>query len=180
MKPRAKAHEYAKSLSIISDHKLEDGVKYFKALSHIMTSSKELGLFLGHPAISVQEKLNVLTKLAHMHASDTTKSVLETLVRRGDIKIVPLLVSELELLDQLNAKRYDICVLTARELDHSQVHLLTEKLTKAMGKKVVIHPKIDARLMAGIVIQYGDFTIDTSIKSKMAALTDSLSAVASE
>ena len=51
---------------------------------------------------------------------------------------------------------------------------LTEHLGAIVGKKVVLKPEVDSRLIGGIVARIGDKLIDGSTRSKLAALREEL------
>lgn len=65
-------------------------------------------------------------------------------------------------------------VATVIPLDDENKQRLAEYLGKAVGKKVVLKPEVDSRLVGGIVARVGDKLLDGSTRSKLAALKGEL------
>jgi len=61
-------------------------------------------------------------------------------------------------------------VTTVIPLDDEDKQRLAEYLGAAVGKKVVLKPEVDSRLIGGIVARVGDKLLDGSTRSKLAAL----------
>ena len=55
---------------------------------------------------------------------------------------------------------------------------LAQRITEIIGKTVVLKPKVDPKIIGGIIIRVGDKLIDGSIRSKLAALRKDLGGVA--
>ena len=65
-------------------------------------------------------------------------------------------------------------VTTVIPLDDKDKAKLTEHLSAIIGKKVVLKPEVDSKLVGGIVARVGDKLLDGSTRSKLAALRDEL------
>ena len=65
-------------------------------------------------------------------------------------------------------------VTTVIPLDKEDKQRLTEHLATMVGKKVVLKPEVDSRLVGGIVARIGDKLLDGSTRSKLAALRKEL------
>jgi len=65
-------------------------------------------------------------------------------------------------------------VTTAISLDDEDKQRLAERLGTVIGKKVILKPEIDSRLIGGIVARIGDRLLDGSTRSKLAALREEL------
>ena len=65
-------------------------------------------------------------------------------------------------------------VTTVIPLDNEDKQRLTEHLAAIVGKKVVLKPEVDSKLVGGIVARIGDKLLDGSTRSKLAALREEL------
>ena len=59
---------------------------------------------------------------------------------------------------------------TAIPLDDEDKLRLEERLSAALGKKVVLKPEVDSGLIGGIIARVGGKLLDGSTRSKLAAL----------
>jgi len=96
------------------------------------------------------------------------------LITRGKLNMVGDIADEYQrLLDGYRGiERAEVT--TAIPLDDEDKQRLAEYLGAAVGKKVVLKPEVDARLIGGIVARIGDKLLDGSTRSKLAALREEL------
>lgn len=66
-------------------------------------------------------------------------------------------------------------VVSANELDSDIVKLLNNYIIKLSGaKEVVLSEKVDKKVLAGVVIKYGDKILDGSLKTKINELKEGM------
>lgn len=96
------------------------------------------------------------------------------LITKGKLNIVGDVADEYQrLLDSYQGiERAE--VITVIPLDDEDKLRLTEHLGAIVGKKVVLKPEVDPRLIGGIVARVGDKLLDGSTRSKLAALREGL------
>ena len=58
-------------------------------------------------------------------------------------------------------------LISSKELSKSDLDLISEELSKAMGATLIFDYKVDKALIGGLKLQLGSFMIDTSIKNKL-------------
>lgn len=61
-------------------------------------------------------------------------------------------------------------VTSAAKLTETQVTALTQALTAALGKKVMLDEQIDPALLGGLVIKVGSRMVDTSLRTRLNSL----------
>jgi F-type H+-transporting ATPase subunit delta len=68
-------------------------------------------------------------------------------------------------------------VQSARDLSHDERTALASTLSKSVGKDVKMKVSVDESLIGGLVVKVGSKMIDTSIRSKLAALQNTMKEV---
>jgi vacuolar-type H+-ATPase subunit H len=58
-------------------------------------------------------------------------------------------------------------VITVAEMSDSERERLNQILTRKMGEKVTFEESVDPEMIAGLIIQIGDFMIDGSLKNQL-------------
>lgn len=61
-------------------------------------------------------------------------------------------------------------VTSAVPLDESQAVEIADKLSTAMGKKIIVETKLDSSIIGGLVIRVGDRLIDASTRGQLGSL----------
>lgn len=96
------------------------------------------------------------------------------LVTRGRLNMVGDIADEFQrLLDSYRGIE-QAEVITAIPLDDEDKQRLAEHLGAIVGKKVVLKPEVEPKLIGGIVARVGDKLLDGSTRSKLAALREEL------
>ncbi len=70
--------------------------------------------------------------------------------------------------DEQNVAR--ATVTSAVPLDESQTVEIADKLSTAMGKKIIVETKLDSSIIGGLVIRVGDRLIDASTRGQLGSL----------
>ncbi len=96
------------------------------------------------------------------------------LIARGKLNMIGEIAKEYQrLLDSYRGIE-QAEVTTVFPLDDRDKARLTEYLGAIVGKKVVVKPEVNRRLIGGILARVGDKVLDGSIRSKLAALREEL------
>ena len=124
-------------------------------------------LHFGSKAKLLSERLGDVNPLA--------LNLVYLLATRGRLNMVGDIADEYQrLLDSYRGiERAEVT--TAIPLDDEDKQRLAEYLGAAVGKKIVLKPEVDSKLIGGIVARVGDKLLDGSTRSKLAALKEELS-----
>ena len=68
-------------------------------------------------------------------------------------------------------------VVTAKALTKTQADKLSKALKAQVGKTVIVEASVDESLIGGMIVKVGSRMVDTSIKSKLAALQNTMKEV---
>jgi len=169
---------YAGALLALADDKgqVDKVAKDIAALASTIEGSEELSLALSNPLLPRNQVASALDLIVtKTGAGNLVKNFVGLVAKNGRAKELSSMA--LAFSEELAARRGEVLaeVISARELSISQINALTDALSKEMGSKVQIEPKIDASILGGLIVRVGSKMIDSSLKSKLQKLKLSLS-----
>jgi F-type H+-transporting ATPase subunit delta len=148
------------------------------ALEGAMNDSADFRTLLTSPLYSRDEQAGAIAAVAKkMKLSPTTSNVLSLLASKRRLFVLPQLVSTLR--DRLAEERGEVTaeVTTAKALTKAQGDKLAKTLKAQVGKTVTIKETVDESIIGGLIVKVGSKMIDTSIKSKLSALQNTMKEV---
>ena len=168
------ARRYSKAIFEIALEK-KDLDRWQSDLSKIASLGEDAAIvsLLENPRLHFDSKAELLSERLS-EINPLALNLVYLLVTRGKLKIAGDIADEYQrLLDSYRGIE-QAEVTTVIPLDDEYEQKLTEHLGAIVGKKVVLKPEVDSRLIGGIVARIGDKLIDGSTRSKLAALREEL------
>jgi len=128
---------------------------------------------LENPKVRFEDKAKLLSEQLG-DINPLALNLVYLLVTRGRLNMAGDIADEYQrLLDSYHGiERAEVT--TAVALDDEEKQRLEERLGAVVGKKVVLEPKVDSRLIGGIVARVGGKLLDGSTHSKLVALKNVL------
>jgi F-type H+-transporting ATPase subunit delta len=84
--------------------------------------------------------------------------------------IIPQIAHEYrDLVDQVEG-RVHASVTVAREADDNDRRVITQQLSRALGKDVVPHFVVNEAILGGVVVRVGDTVLDGSVRRRLSTL----------
>ncbi len=163
------AKRYSEALIDNTDNKQEaqDIHNQLIFINQTLISSADLKAFLENPIISQQDKTDVINQIFSRNISEKVKNLLFLLIDNNRFDAFAAIVSEYEArLDELN-NVIKARVISAIELNEDAKGRLIQKLESKTSKTVVADYQINPQIIAGIIVEINDKTIDTSLKTKL-------------
>ena len=148
------------------------------ALEGAMADSDDLRTLLSSPLYSRDEQGTAIAAIAKkMKLSPTTSNTLALLASKRRLFVLPQLVTALRV--QLAEERGEVVaeVTSAKALTKAQADKLAKTLKAQVGKAVTINATVDESIIGGLIVKVGSKMIDTSIKSKLNALQNTMKEV---
>ena len=148
------------------------------ALDAAMSESADLRTLLTSPLYSREEQSAAIGAIAKkMKLSATMSNVLGLLASKRRLFVLPQLVTTLR--DRLAEERGEVTaeVTSAKALTKAQSDKLAKTLKAQVGKAVTIKETVDESIIGGLIVKVGSKMIDTSIKSKLNALQNTMKEV---
>jgi F-type H+-transporting ATPase subunit delta len=155
--------------------KLEGDVE---ALAEALDVSAELRDVISSPIYSRDEQAAALTGVAKaLKLSPTMTNTLALMASKRRLFVLPQLISALRARIADEKGEVAVDVIAATSLTDAQRDALSKSIAASVGKSVKINMAVDESLIGGLVVKVGSTMIDTSIKSKLAALQNTLKEV---
>ncbi len=148
------------------------------ALDAALQSSADLRDLISSPIYSREEQGNAIAAIAAKAGlSALTSNTLALLAAKRRLFVLPYMVSDLRA--RIAAAKGEVTaeVTAATALTAEQSAKLAETLKARVGKDVKVKLAVDESLIGGLVVKLGSTMIDTSIKSKLAALQNAMKEV---
>ncbi|MEM1066251.1 MAG: F0F1 ATP synthase subunit delta [Pseudomonadota bacterium] len=148
------------------------------ALEAAMGTSDDFRALIQSPIYGRDEQAAAMGALAaKMGLSSTVTNTLSLMASNRRLFVLPQLMSELSRLLAEAKGEITAEVTAAKALSDDQQAKLAETLKARVGKDVKIKMSVDESLIGGLVVKVGSRMIDTSIRSKLAALQNTMKEV---
>ncbi len=148
------------------------------ALDAALAESDDLRRMMTSPLLPREEQGRAITALAQkMKLSQTMTGALGLMAQNRRLFAVPQLLSILRRMIAEEKGEVSAEVTSATVLTKAQADALAATLKERFGKKVKLNVAVDESLIGGLVVKVGSKMVDTSIRSKLAALQNSMKEV---
>jgi F-type H+-transporting ATPase subunit delta len=153
---------------------LRDDLRGARAL---LSRSAELAEILSHPAVPAEQRRAVLERLLRKRASELGGRLLGLLAERGRIGLLPAVADAYD--ELLNAERGVVVadVVSATPLDQSQLRALAGALRQVSGRDTELRPRVVPEVLGGLKVELDGKVYDGTVRARLAALRERLSAV---
>ncbi len=146
-----------------------------RQLAAVFASSRELRMVGENPLIPEEQRDAVIKDIgARLGVSELALNSVRVLAQRRRLLALPDVAKRLGGLADEKAGVVRARVVSAAPMSEDFYTKLTQKLEAKTRMKVVIEREQDPSLLAGVVTQIGDNTIDGSLKGRLQALERSL------
>ncbi len=148
------------------------------ALGGALAESADLRAMIGSPiyARDVQEAA-IAAVAAKMGLSDLTANTLRLMAGNRRLFALPQLVTRLAAMIADHKGEITAEVTAAKALTKAQADKLAATLKASTGRDVKLNVTVDAALIGGLVVKVGSKMIDTSIRTKLGRLQNTMKEV---
>ena len=134
-------------------------------LEHIK-NDEDFKKFLKYPVIDKEEKKKLINHI-YSDVNKQSLKILDYLVDKDRLLHIKEIYEEYSKIYYEKHKKLIVTAIFPKELTEAQKEKLTENLKKLKGKDVVIHYRIDEKLIGGGLIRINDEVIEGSIKTQL-------------
>lgn len=148
------------------------------ALDAALKDSDDFRAFISSPIYSRAEQEAAIGAVAtSMGLGPMVVNTLKLMAQKRRLFILPALVGQLRELIAAEKGEVTAEVASAAALTDAQKAKLAETLKASIGKDVKLNLSVDESLIGGLVVKVGSQMIDTSIRSKLSALQNTMKEV---
>ena len=148
------------------------------AIDTALKSSADLRTLIGSPLYSRDEQGTAIGAIAaKMELSQTFTNLMALMASKRRLFVLPQLVAKLRDMIAIEKGEVTAEVVSAKALTETQADKLSKTLSAQAGKDVKIIATVDESLIGGLVVKIGSKMIDTSIRSKLMALQNTMKEV---
>ncbi|MCO4841739.1 MAG: F0F1 ATP synthase subunit delta [Yoonia sp.] len=148
------------------------------ALEAALADSADLQTLLTSPLYSREEQGSAIAAVAKkMKLSESTSNVLALMASKRRLFVLPQLLSSLRTRIATHKGEVTAEVTSAKALTKAQTESLAKTLKAQIGADVKIKATVDESIIGGLIVKVGSKMIDTSIKSKLNALQNTMKEV---
>jgi F-type H+-transporting ATPase subunit delta len=145
-----------------------DSWSRFLAAAGATTADARVGALLDNPRVSAAALIDFLLELAGQAGQGgPERSLLQMLAENGRLVLLPEIAAQFEQLRAEAEHQADVQVIAALALTPPQSSALRAALEERLGRSVRLHESIDARLIGGALVRYGDMVIDGSLRGRI-------------
>ena len=143
-----------------------------------LNDSTDFRALINSPIYTRQAQGHAIAAIADkMELGGTLANTLKLMASKRRLFVLPHLVAALRQLIADEKGEVTADVRTARSLSEEQAAKLAETLKASVGKDVKMNVTVDEDLIGGLIVKVGSKMIDTSIRSKLAALQNTMKEV---
>ncbi len=173
------AERYVKALFDVatSENSLDAVEKDLLSLGNAYKESTEFRHFLINPLLSNETRAQaMLAILAKLNVNQLTRQFFGMLIRQKRLAILPDVVELFE--NAASTARGELKgeLISAAPLKDKEVQMISDRLSKAYGRKMVLELKQQPDLLGGVVVKIGSQQLDSSLSGKIRRLKNALQA----
>jgi F-type H+-transporting ATPase subunit delta len=141
------------------------------ALGAMLDASEDLRRLVRSPVIARDDQGRALAAVAEAAGlAPLTRKFLGLLARNRRLFALADIIRDFETLIAAHRGEVAAEVTSAVALDDGQLAWLRTVLAAALGRDVLVRPKVDSSLLGGLVVKIGSRMVDSSLKSKLQGL----------
>lgn len=123
-----------------------------------------------NPTTPVESRQQAVETLLGDAAGIEGVNLAKLLVASGRADQIDDIVDEFQRRSDEELGRVRATVIAAVELEEADTDRLRERLAARLGRTVLVQPRVDPRVLGGLVVRYGDHMIDASVAARLQQL----------
>lgn len=130
-------------------------------------------LLLGH-RLGRDEKVQLIDRVIAGQASPLFTNFLRVLAKHDRLDLLPSILQEVHVKHEMAGGKRRVTVTSAVPLSDDARQRIQERLGAALSFEPILIPKVDPKVLGGLVIQVGDTVYDTSLRARLNQLRSRL------
>jgi F-type H+-transporting ATPase subunit delta len=169
----AAARRYARAVFELAQQegKVEEWGRNLAQVRDVM-SDPRVAAVLTNPTIAIEQRMALVADLFDRETTNLAMLLIES----NRVRDVSAIEQEFERLADEAGGRVRATVTTAIELTPKDRDRVADQLSARLGKKVLLEVVVDAGILGGLKLQYGDHLVDASVLTRLQQLRRRLAA----
>jgi F-type H+-transporting ATPase subunit delta len=169
----AAAKRYARAVFELAQQegKVEEWGRNLEKVREVMSDSR-VAAVLTNPTITTEQRMALVSDLFDRETTNLARLVIES----NRVREMAGIEQEYERLADEAAGRVRATVTTAVELTPGDRDRVAGELSRRLGKEIRMHVVVDAGILGGLKLQYGDHLVDASVATRLQQLRRRLAA----
>ncbi|MEO7083771.1 MAG: ATP synthase F1 subunit delta [Gemmatimonadaceae bacterium] len=166
------AKNYAEALLSLAQ-KADDLTGWGEMIDNIadaMETDRRLSVFLESPRVSAARKNEIFQKAYGAQLPRNFVRFLQALVSHRRQMLIPAIAHEYHDLVDRAEGRVHASVTVMTEATDADRKVITDHLSKSLGKTVVPHFHVNPAILGGVIVRVGDTVLDGSVRRRLATL----------
>jgi F-type H+-transporting ATPase subunit delta len=170
------ARNYAETLFMLADrHGQHDAfAAALETLTGAIGADPRVRQFIETPKIDADRKKQVLAGALGGRVPPLFLNFVQVVIDKRRERLFDEIARIYHLLLDEHLGRLHAQVTLARRPDAAAEREIAEELTRALGRRVIPHFRVDAHILGGIVVRYGDHVLDGSVRRRLLTLRNRL------
>jgi F-type H+-transporting ATPase subunit delta len=143
------------------------------SLAQVMANA-EIKAIYNSVEISRKDFMAVIADLLKLEQDTPIYNFVRLLMTNKRLNVVSEISARFQALQLQAQEVLDVKVTTVVEMSEDERARLGERLQKKLGSKVILHCRTQKDILGGMVLQYGDKVIDSSLKTQVEKLAHDL------
>jgi F-type H+-transporting ATPase subunit delta len=140
----------------------------------LFESHEELRRFLARQDVHLEGKLRAVEAILSEALAPPLVQLLLTMIQAGDMILLAPMLSAFDSAQANTRERISGDVESAVPLSDDKLQELEHEVSRIVGKRVRLHPRISRSMLGGLRVRVGDIVIDGSIDAQLNALHEKL------
>jgi F-type H+-transporting ATPase subunit delta len=157
----------------VADNSFSQWSKGLKLAAEI-AENDHIKTLVGNPLVSVKQLSDLILEIGGRKFSREARNLIALMIENKRVQVLPQVSL---LFEQLKAQHEGVLeakIVSAFELESSQLDQLVEELERKFKRKIEASVIVDSSLIGGIKVEIGDEILDASVRGKLEAMAIAL------
>ncbi|AGW92381.1 MULTISPECIES: F0F1 ATP synthase subunit delta [Cupriavidus] len=141
-----------------------------------VAANPDMKAIAGDPNVPGKKLAELFLSVLKSPLNDEARRFVQMLVENGRLTVMPEIAEQFHALKNAREGSSDVEITSAFPLDDQQLNDLVAALERKFGRKLHAQVAVDPSLIGGVSVKVGDEVLDTSVRSRLAAMQVALTA----
>jgi len=141
-----------------------------------VAANPDIKALAGDPNVPGEKLAELFLSVLKSPLNDEARRFVKLLVDNGRLTVMPEIAEQFHVLKNAREGSSDVEITSAFPLEGSQLNDLVAALERKFGRKLYAKVAVDPSLIGGVSVKVGDEVLDTSVRTRLAAMQATLTA----